>query len=252
MTRHLRDVLAAPAVGTFVKIGHPDVIEVLATAGLDFVIIDMEHAALGPAEVHALVGSALGHGLPSLVRVPDHGASTIARVLDSGAHGVLVPHVATAEQAVRLLEAARLPPQGRRGYGPTVRAGRFGSDPDGYRRNAERAVVIPQIEEPEGVENCAAIAATGVDHLFMGIADLSVTTGLDASDEALVDMLRRVNEVARSHDVILGSAVSGTDGARAPAGLDAASFLAVSNDASLLLRAAGEAIATRAPVRTFG
>ncbi|MER6936217.1 aldolase/citrate lyase family protein [Nocardioides sp. NPDC127514] len=232
---HLREVLASPALGTFAKIGHPDVIEVLAIAGLDFVIIDMEHAALGPAEVHALVGAALGHGLPPLVRVPDHDAVTIARVLDSGAQGVLVPHVSTAEQAERLLEAARLPPTGKRGYGPTVRAGRYGSDPDAYRRSAELAVVIPQIEDPDGVENSAAIAATGVGHLFVGMADLAVTAGLGTTDAALLEMLRHVDEVARRHDVVLGTAVSAAHGPAAPAGLDSASFLAVSNDASLLL-----------------
>lgn len=235
MTIHLREVLASPALGTFAKIGHPDVIEVLAIAGLDFVIIDMEHAALGPAEVHALVGAALGHGLPPLVRVPDHDAVTIARVLDSGAQGVLVPHVSTAEQAERLLEAARLPPTGKRGYGPTVRAGRYGSDPDAYRRSAELAVVIPQIEDPDGVENSAAIAATGVGHLFVGMADLAVTAGLGTTDAALLEMLRQVDEVARRHDVVLGTAVSAAHGPAAPAGLDSASFLAVSNDASLLL-----------------
>ncbi|WP_406033188.1 aldolase/citrate lyase family protein [Nocardioides sp. NBC_00163] len=243
MTTHLREVLSFPALGTFAKIGHRDVIEVLAIAGLDFVIIDMEHAALGPAEVHALVGAALGSGLPPLVRVPDHDATTIARVLDSGAHGVLVPHVSTAEQAERLLEAARLPPNGRRGYGPTVRAGRYGSDPDAYRKSAELALVIPQIEDPEGVENCSAIAATGVGHLFVGMADLAVTAGLETSDPALTDMLRHVDGVARRHDIVLGTAVSAAHGPTAPAGLDSASFLAVSNDASLLLERA-RALAT--------
>lgn len=243
MTSHLRDVLAAPAVGTFVKIGHPDVIDVLAHAGLDFVVIDMEHAPLGLAEVHALIGAALGRGLPPLVRVPDHDAVTIARVLDSGAHGVLVPHVSDAAQAARLLDAARLPPNGRRGYGPTVRAGHYGSDPDTYRRNAELALVIPQIEDSAGVENCSEIAATGVDHLFVGIADLSVTTGLDPSEEALVDMLRHVDDVARHHDLTLGTAVGAAQGAKAPAGLDSASFLVVSNDASLLLGGTRAAIA---------
>jgi len=256
--RHLREVLSRapasaepgrgtpvrPALGTFLKIGHPDVPALLALAGFDFVVIDMEHAPLGPAEVHLLIGAALGAGLPPLVRVPDHSASTIGRVLDSGAHGVLVPHVSTAGQAAAMVAAARLPPHGKRGYGPTVRAGAYGSDTAGYREGAGEALVIPQIEDPEGVAASADILATpGIDHAFVGAADLAASTGLHPDAPEFTALLETVRDAAESAGTGLGTAVGAQGPPRPPPGLEPASFLAVSNDASLLLTA-GRSITT--------
>ncbi len=247
--RHLRELLSAsaadtrgPLLGTFTKLAHPDVTAILALAGFDFVVIDMEHAPLGPAEVHQLIGSALGAGLPPLVRVPNQDLSTVGRVLDSGAHGVLVPHVTSARQAAALVDAAQLPPTGSRGFGPTVRAGSFGCDLAGYLRSSEQAVVIPQIEDPDAVAECAAIAETpGIDHVFVGLADLAASTQLRAGHPDLTALLEKIRDTAGAAGVLVGTGVSGDRPPRPPLGLETTSFMTVSNDASLLL-AAGRSI----------
>lgn len=116
------------AFGTWVKLPTVDVVELLAHAGFDFLVIDMEHSPLDVLTVHQLLGTARGCGLPTLVRVPDRTPSTISRVLDSGSAGVLVPHVDTVADARAVVSAGRFTPHGTRGYGPTVRAGVWGAD----------------------------------------------------------------------------------------------------------------------------
>ncbi|MCO4273809.1 aldolase/citrate lyase family protein [Pseudarthrobacter sp. HLT3-5] len=245
--RHFRELLQEPvhtARGTFVKIAHSDVVELLALAGFDFVIIDMEHAPLGLAEVHQLIGAARGAGIPPLVRVPELDDVVIARVLDSGAHGVLVPHIQTREDAERLVRAARLPPDGNRGYGPTVRAGGWGSDVPRYRRLDRQAALIPQIECSLGVQNAAQIAAVpGIDHLFLGMADLAASTGLDPSDPAFAQLLATVADAAASGNMPLGTAIGAVPETTLPEALTACRFWAISNDAGLLLHGSRSALA---------
>ena len=98
-------------VGTWLKIPAVEPVEIAAFAGLDFVIVDLEHAPLTLETAYRSIGVAAPSGVAPLVRVPDHGAATIQRVLDAGAHGVLVPHVDTVEAAVAVARAARFPPR---------------------------------------------------------------------------------------------------------------------------------------------
>lgn len=251
--KHFRELLLeiapAAAVGTFVKIAHSDVVELLALAGFDFVIIDMEHAPLGLAEVHQLIGAARGAGIPPLVRVPELDDVVIARVLDSGAHGVLVPHVQTREDAERLVRAARLPPDGNRGYGPTVRAGGWGSDVPLYRRLDRQAALIPQIECTLGVQNAAQIAAVpGIDHLFLGTADLAASTGLASSDPEFAQLLATVADAAANGSIPLGTAIGAAPETPLPEALGTCRFWAVSNDAGLLLHGSRAALAQKEAV----
>lgn len=244
--RHVRDLFARPgrrALGTWLKIAHSDVPELLALAGFDFVVIDMEHAPIGIADAHRLIAAARGAGLPPLVRVPRLDDSLIAGVLDSGAQGVVVPHVRTEQDAERLVRAARLPPAGTRGFGPTVRSGGWGSDTESYRRSAAHAVVIPQIECAVGVGNAEAIAGVdGIDHLFIGTADLAESTGLRPADPAFGAMLGAVRDAATAHRLPFGTAVGADSGPVPPRPLDGCGFLLVSNDAGLLLHGARAAL----------
>lgn len=250
--KHFRELLqenAPAALGTFVKIAHSDVVELLALAGFDFVIIDMEHAPLGLAEVHQLIGAARGAGISPLVRVPELDDVVIARVLDSGAHGVLVPHVQTREDAERLVRAARLPPDGNRGYGPTVRAGGWGTDVPLYRRLDQQAALIPQIECTLGVQNAAQIAAVpGIDHLFIGTADLAASTGLASSDPVFTQLLATVADAAANGSIPLGTAIGAAPETPLPEALGTCRFWAVSNDAGLLLHGSRAALAQKEAV----
>lgn len=239
MSRDFGDLLPGDRTcfGTWIKLPVVDSVEMVAAAGFDFVAVDMEHAPLDVLTVHQLIGAARGCGMPALVRVPDRAATTIGRVLDSGAAGVLVPHVDTADDARAMVSHARFPPHGTRGFGPTVRAGGWGADPRGYLATGERVATIPQLESPDAVTAVEDIAQVpGLGALFVGPADLSVAAGLPAESAEFGELLTRVRKAADSHAVPLGTAVASPAAARAlPHPYD---FVLVGNDATMLSQSA--------------
>ncbi|MCB2109536.1 MAG: 4-hydroxy-2-oxovalerate aldolase [Defluviimonas sp.] len=170
-----------PLVGCFVKTPHPTVIEVLGATPLDFLILDGEHTPFDRASIDLCMLAARAVGCAVLVRVPDGAPSTILGVLDCGAAGVVVPHVTSVEQAEALAKSMRYVPGGR-GIAGTTRAGLYGARPLAEHRKAasDGVSLICQIEDREGVDCFAGIAAVeGVDALFVGRADLTVSYGLD-------------------------------------------------------------------------
>lgn len=193
-------------VGTFSAIPHPVAVEVVVASGVDFLCIDWEHAQIARDAIEALVRACDVHAVPAIVRVPGHRAEDIAAALDSGARGVLVPRVSTAEQARAVVKASRYPPQGERGVGPGRAAG-YGYRILDYlkRANAETLVAV-QVETAEGLANAAEIAAVdGVDLVFVGPGDLSVSIGalgpegagrLDAAIRAILEAARNAGKAA--------------------------------------------------------
>ena len=163
-------------IGTFAAIPHPVAIEVTASAGVDFICIDWEHAQISRERIEDLVRAADVHGVPAMVRVPGHAAESIAAALDAGAAGVLVPRVSTAEQARAAVQATRYPPVGARGVGPG-RAAAYGYRIPDYLAAANKSLLLAiQVETAEGLANIDAIAAVdGVDVIFIGPGDLSVS-----------------------------------------------------------------------------
>lgn len=166
-------------VGTFLKTPHSGLIEVLGQTGIDFVVLDAEHAPFTLTEIDSCMLAARAVELPIFVRLVEGTPANILQVLDLGATGIVVPQVNTAEDAQAIVQATRYGAQGR-GFAGTTRAGGFGTLATGELvENARRTVVIVQIESEEGVRNVAEIAATpGVDACFVGRADLSVSMGL--------------------------------------------------------------------------
>jgi 2-keto-3-deoxy-L-rhamnonate aldolase RhmA len=227
--------------GTWVKLPTTVSVELLALAGFDFVVIDMEHAPLGPETVHDLIGAARGRDMPALVRVPDRGAAMISRTLDSGADGVLVPHVDGVAEAQSAISAAQFPPAGTRGFGPTVRAGAWGADIAGYRSSGQRAFVAPQLESRSAIDTAHEIAAIdGLGALFVGPADLSVATGLETGAREFVELINAAEAAAKQHGIPIGTAV-GVDVDAARECAQRYDFVLVGNDASLL-RGAGASL----------
>lgn len=171
-----------PQIGTFIKTSSPHVVEVLGTTGLDFGVLDAEHAPLDRAMLDLMMLAGRAAGLPLLVRVPDCRAATLLSVLDMGAAGLVLPHVDTVEDAQAAVRHARFR-GGDRGYSSSPRFAGYGSlGMKAALAAGDQAVVICQIESPEAVENAAAIAALpGVDGLFIGRADLALAMGLDDS-----------------------------------------------------------------------
>lgn len=237
---------ARPALGTWIKIPAMEIMELVALAGFDFVVIDLEHSLIGPESAYRLIGTARHTGVAPLVRVPGLAGGLVQRVLDAGAAGIMVPHVDTVEQARAAVSAVRFPPRGSRGVGATGRAGAWGAvDRAEYLRHGnDDVVLIAQIESAEGVRQAGAIAALdGVDALLVGAADLSVSEGRSESDPAVVALIAQAVAHGRAHGVPVGNA-GGATAAAVRASLDAGfTFTMLSNDASLFGAAATAAVA---------
>lgn len=167
-------------VGTFIKTPSPHTIEILGDTGLDFAVLDAEHAPFDRASLDIAMIAGRSAGLPLFVRVLERTAAGMLSVLDMGATGVLVPHVDTPEDAREVVAHCRYI-GGHRGYSSSPRAAGYGAL--GMKeaiRQGDRAIVVAQIESVQAVENAAAIAAVdGVAGLFVGRADLALSMGLD-------------------------------------------------------------------------
>jgi 4-hydroxy-2-oxoheptanedioate aldolase len=165
--------------GALVRMPCEEIVEMLAVAGLDFVLVDCEH---GPADVLALrqhLALAEAHGLPVLVRTPPDDAALVLRALDHGACGVVSAHVDSAADAERLVASAHYPPTGSRGFAVYSRAGRFGAvDAEAHRRAAAETFVVAMIESPTAVRSAGEILSTsGIDGFLVGTSDLAATSG---------------------------------------------------------------------------
>jgi 2-keto-3-deoxy-L-rhamnonate aldolase RhmA len=235
----------SPYVGTLVTLASPEAANALAVAGLDWLFVDMEHSpVLDPTAVLRIVEAIAGK-VDVLVRVPTNDEAWIKKVLDTGADGVIVPHVSSADDAVRAVNAAKYPPLGRRSVGITPAHG-YGADFAGYieRANGSTALVV-QIEDITAVENLDEIIATpGVDAAFIGPYDLSGSMGRlgQVDDPDVQRAIGRVIDGCAEAGMPLGFFSATTEGARA-ALRRGVRFLAVGTDLGLLMNA-GRDIAT--------
>jgi len=187
-------------VGTWMIGRNPVYAELCALADLDFVIIDMEHGAIGLDDiVPILQGLRAGGRTAALVRVPSHDTSMIARVLDRGVDGIVVPKVDDAMEARDIIAAAKYPPAGARGVAiGVIRGSQYGMNP-AYRKTAnEETLICLQIESQKAVNNAAAIAAIdGVDIVFIGPSDLAADMGLEGPVNT-PDLITVIDEVITS------------------------------------------------------
>lgn len=170
-----------PLLGAFLKTPNPIVVEVMARAGFDFLVVDAEHAPFDRGSTDAMIMAGRAEGCPIVVRVPVSTSDWMLNVLDAGAAGVMVPHVETVSQAQDLARAVAYGPGGR-GFAGTTRVADYAgrSLVEHLEEARDEIALICQIEDPDGVVNHQEIAAVdGVDALFIGRADLAVSHGLD-------------------------------------------------------------------------
>jgi 4-hydroxy-2-oxoheptanedioate aldolase len=191
-------------IGTFSLIPAMEIIEIIAVAGFDFVIIDMEHGPYDLGTVRDAVVAARASGVGSVVRVRNADPDLIGAVLDIGCDGVLVPQIASASQARSVLRAARFAPDGTRGANPYVRAAGYGSVPDWFAGANRDVAVMLMIEGCEGIAACPEILGLpGLDAVFLGPVDLSHSLGLPGqiSHPRVVDALAGIAARATEHGV---------------------------------------------------
>lgn len=165
-------------VGSWLSFGYPAVCEVMATAGFDWLVIDMEHTHIDMFQAAQLIQIIDLAGCIPLVRVGANEPLAIKRAMDAGAHGVIVPMVNTAAEARAAVSSIRYPPFGTRGVG-LGRAHAYGLGFEQYKAWAEReTILIVQIEHIDGVDNLDEILAVeGVDGFIVGPYDLSGSLG---------------------------------------------------------------------------
>jgi len=223
-------------VGTFQKTPSRHVAEVLARSGIDFAVLDAEHAPFGIAAIDDIVAATRSLGFPVLVRIPELRAALIGACLDAGASGIVVPHVMTAEHAEQAVAAARFSAGGR-GLSPSGRAGEYGGHSlVDFMTGSDAAISVwCQIEDVEGVDNIEAISrVAGVDALFIGRADLMRSLGATSiHDLAVQQAVARVATVARAARMPLAIFIGQPDEAEAFRALGFSIFICGS-DQSLL------------------
>jgi 2-keto-3-deoxy-L-rhamnonate aldolase RhmA len=212
--KYIRDrVLNGQLVsGTWCMLGSTLTVELAGSAGLDWILIDLEH---GYADLetllHQLQAAAATPAVP-IVRIPWNEAHRFKRILDMGASGVMVPFINNAKQADIAAKSTRYPPHGIRGLSTASRASDFGRNFDHYFAHAnDTLLTVVQIESEEAVKNANEIAAVdGIDVLFVGPADLSTNMGiplqLDHPDfqRALKTIVSACKNAGKAAGILLG------------------------------------------------
>jgi 2-keto-3-deoxy-L-rhamnonate aldolase RhmA len=226
-------------VGTFIGSASAVTAEVCAAAGVDWVLLDLEHGAGGEEQVRTVVPAAASYGVPTVVRVESAARIRIGRVLDLGAAGVMLPRLDTVDEVREAVQHVHYPPHGDRGVATYNRACRFGLDPAALDRADAQILTIVQIESARAVEQADDIAKLdGVDVLFVGPRDLSHDLGVpgDIQATAYRAALERVRDAAARHGKACGLLVA--DGAAAAESRrDGWAFVAVGSDTTLLAAA---------------
>jgi len=192
--------------GTLLNMPSAGVAEVLAAAGFDWLFIDTEHGAIGTSALLSIL-QAVDRELACIVRIPSLSGGAIKRVLDMGAHGIIVPQVETGAEAAEAVRLARYAPDGERGMG-LARAHNYGFNFDEYLATAnDQIAVIVQAESARAVENIGEIAAVeGLDAVFLGPYDLSASLGHpgDIEHPTVVEAIDRVTQSCQAAGVPLG------------------------------------------------
>ena len=229
-------VLAGELVtGTWLNLGSNITAEIAARAGFDWVLIDLEHGSGSEADLVSQLQAVDTTDTVSIVRIAWNETPRFKRTLDMGPGGVMIPYVNTAEEARQAALSMRYPPQGVRGAARFHRANGYSSQFDSYFAEAnDKLLTVVQIETREAVENADAIAAVeGVDVLFIGPLDLSVSLGITGQMQHpdFRAAVRQVMDACRAHGKSPGILLPGAD-MIAAAVEDGFRFLAAGSDGS--------------------
>ena len=194
-------------IGSWITLAHPAIAEIMAKVGFDWLAVDLEHSVITIREAEELIRVVELSGVVPLVRVSSNDPVQIKRVMDAGAHGVIVPMVNSRREAEQAVAAVRYPPAGQRGVG-LARAQGYGAHFAEYVAWLQReSIVIIQIEHIQAVEHLEEILEVeGVDGILIGPYDLSGSLGVPGQFEhpRVIETVRRIERAAADHHVALG------------------------------------------------
>jgi len=240
----LREVCEQPGlkVGTFVcEFNTPGIGYILKAAGCDYAFIDMEHSGFDVSSMKSMLRYFEAADLPCFIRPPGKDYYAVARVLDIGAEGLILPMVGSAEEARGIIDGARYVPLGNRGVALGICHDRFEAGPvkEKLDHANRRTMIVPLIETAEGVRNVDEILALdGIDGVWLGHFDLSCSLGIPGQFDHpdFTDAVVRVLESAKKHNKPAGRVVADvSEGAHEYSqGFD---LIAVSGDCWLLQQA---------------
>ncbi len=198
-------------VGGWFMSASPVMAELMANAGYDYLVIDIEHSTAQTYGLHSLLQATAESGTPAVVRMPSHDKTQIKFALDMGALSVCFPVVNTVDEAVALARACRYPPFGDRGFARMHRASRYNTISDYFERINQEVCVIAQLETPQAMAAAMQIAGVpGIDALFVGPGDLAVAMGLggDVSHPQVKELMAEVGGFCRRAGVPLGTVLA--------------------------------------------
>lgn len=194
-------------IGSWITLAHPGIAEIMAMAGFDWLTVDLEHSVITIREAGELIRVIDLCGVVPLVRLSVNDSVQIKRVMDAGAHGIIVPMVNSAEEAIKAVEAVHYPPQGKRGVG-LARAQGYGGSFEKYKEwLSQESIVIVQVEHIRAVENLDAILSVeGVDGFFVGPYDLSASLGIPGQfdNKLMVEAMGKIKTFMRNSSKISG------------------------------------------------
>ena len=192
-------------LGTIIsEVRNPNIAYMLAQCGFEFFIIDNEHGTYDSETVSNMIAAARGAGIAAIVRIPEIRRETILKPLDSGAAGLLVPQVNTVEQAEEVIHHSKYPPAGNRGVALRRAANMYArvNAAEYLQKANEDTFIAVQAESEQAIKNIDAIAAVdGVDCVFVGPFDLSVSLGIpgQVNHPREVEAIDKVLAACRNH-----------------------------------------------------
>lgn len=195
------------SIGSWITMGNSSIVEIMATAGFDWLTIDMEHSAITLDIAQNLIATIKANKMDAIVRVGKNDDLIIKRVMDAGADGVIVPMICNKKDAEHAVASVKYPPLGNRGVG-LARAQKYGIGFDKYKEWVNTSsVVIAQIEHKDAVENIEDIInVDGIDGVIIGPYDLSASLGIpgELNSPLLAQLIKTVETVCKKTGFPLG------------------------------------------------
>jgi len=201
------------AIGTWNIINSTMVIDVIASSGIDFIVIDAEHGAISFETAQTMVSICESYGVSPIMRVGEVNESWILRALDIGMHGVQLPNITTKEDAEAFVCYAKYPPMGQRGFSPYTKAGLYdvAHGKELPQKANENTLLIANVEGLDGMKNLEDIVQVdGIDVIFIGLFDMSKSLGIagDVQNPRVLQKLDEAIEMIHKYGKKVGSIAS--------------------------------------------
>lgn len=232
-------------IGTFLKIPRPEVVDILALSGFDFIICDMEHAQISESEAREVIKTGVARGIPIIVRLPDPAQGLVNRLLEAGAAGIQIPRLKSSQDINELNSFMHYPPEGKRSVGNANLLADYGAIPLQQYLTSEnkRVLTVGQFETVEMERPCEPLFE-GLDVAFIGPTDLCVDFGVTGNldDPRVQERLNEIELHAKKSNTTLGAFAANSKDAQKF--IDKGyRFLAVGGDVSLLMKGAKSLVA---------